>query len=163
MAKTYKSTRKAPSTKVAQFATLYGTGGLSVPALLGISQKLSNEMDFIRLSRAGIKKNAVVSVAKHLGITLEKMSAILHISSRTFQRMKESEPLDIYTSEQTIEMARVLERACRVFESEQEARSWLNAPLKAIGGIAPTDILDTSFGAQIITDILGRIEQGVYS
>ncbi len=178
MAKTYKSTRKItheikadniksnvleePSTAYMRLPTKYNSMS-NINTILGINTSIKNDMDYVTITRNGLKKESIVRVTKNLGITQDKMSQLLHMSARTFQRLNNNEPLDIYTSEQTIEMARVMVRAHSIFEDDATARYWLNSPLIVLGGIAPIDLFDTSFGVQMVMDLLGRIEQGVYS
>jgi putative toxin-antitoxin system antitoxin component (TIGR02293 family) len=60
-------------------------------------------------------------------------------------------------------MAKVIVKAHQVFEDEATAIQWLKSPLKVLGGVSPIDLFDTSFGVQMVLDVLGRIEQGIYS
>jgi len=57
----------------------------------------------------------------------------------------------------------VTAEATRVFESEEKAVEWLRQPCPALGGIKPIELLKTAEGAQLVLDIIGRIEHGVYS
>ena len=50
-----------------------------------------------------------------------------------------------------------------VFESPQTATSWLKRPNRALNGNSPVDLLDTDAGTQQVTELLDRIEYGVYS
>ena len=175
MATTYKSTRKknkeftlseADSTiSLVEDSSLkyYTDSSNYLKGMLGINASITNEMDYIDITRKGLKKDSVVRVSQKLGISQEKMSSLLHMSARTFQRLNDNEPLDIYTTEQTIEMAKVIVKAHQVFEDEATAIQWLKSPLKVLGGVSPIDLFDTSFGVQMVLDVLGRIEQGVYS
>ena len=91
------------------------------------------------------------------------MSQLLHISTRTYQRIKEEDALDIFTSEQAIEMALVLEKAQQVFETDSQVKQWLHNPSLAFGNIPPIDLLDTRFGVKMLMNTLGRIEHGIYA
>ncbi len=172
MAKTYKSTRKSYpvqnikpsgvnepliSMQVMQNPLSY------ISSLLGLAGPVNTEMQYIHASRKGIKKSVLGKLANSMGITQEKMCQLLHISTRTYQRLKEADTLDIFTSEQAIEMAQVLAKAQSVFETDALVKQWLHTPLLALGGTPPLDLLDTGFGAKLILDTLGRLEQGVYS
>ncbi|MDP1726793.1 MAG: DUF2384 domain-containing protein [Bacteroidota bacterium] len=172
MAKTYKSTRKsylAQSINPAQVneplaALQVMPNPLAyISSLLGLSGPVNSEMQYIQASRQGIKKAALGKLAFNMGITQEKMCQLLHISTRTYQRLKDADTLDIFTSEQAIEMAQVLAKAQSVFETDTLVKQWLHTPLLALGGTAPLDLLDTGFGAKLVLDTLGRLEQGVYS
>jgi putative toxin-antitoxin system antitoxin component (TIGR02293 family) len=171
--KTYKSTRKVKSYDTMDKDNyvsiieepIHQAYVLQSPfyAILNISSNLHNEMDLVNLSRKGILKQAVTNMAFKLGITQEKICEILHMSARNFQRIKDNAPLDIYTSEQTIEMASVYAKAHKIFSNEESIKQWFQAPNYALGNQKPLDLLDTSFGVKMVTDVLGRIEHGVFS
>ena len=54
-------------------------------------------------------------------------------------------------------------KAVEVMESEKNARQWLTAPQFGLGGAVPLEYAETEVGAREVEDLLGRIEQGVYS
>jgi light-independent protochlorophyllide reductase subunit N len=103
------------------------------------------------------------TAANAFGITQEKICELLHMSARNFQRIKDNAPLDIYTSEQTIEMANVYSKAHKIFIDEEAVKQWFQTPNYALGNQKPLDLLDTSFGVKMVSDVLGRIEHGVFS
>lgn len=146
----------------------YSTGLYStMVAVLGgqknIAMPLSSEIDLINLSRKGLKKGALNSVADYLNISLEKLSGLLDISLRTLQRKSNSDSLGLSVSEQTIEVAEVICKGIEVFGTKEQFNIWLNTPLIAINGCTPLSLLDTTFGTKIIMRLLGRLEHGVYS
>ncbi len=170
MAKTYKSTRKTypipaiqPGTVNEAIAPYINNPAGYINHLLGLKQTVSSEMQYIEASREGIKKIALGKLAHSMGITQEKMCQLLHISTRTYQRLRDDDHLDIFTSEQAIEMAQVLAKAQSIFVSEVMVKQWLQSPLIALGNVAPVDLLDTGFGAKLVLHTLGRLEHGVYS
>jgi putative toxin-antitoxin system antitoxin component (TIGR02293 family) len=120
-------------------------------------------MDLVKLSRNGLLKQSVTNMAAKFGITQDKICELLHMSARNFQRIKETSPLDIYTSEQTIEMANVYSKAYQIFINEDAIKQWFQTPNYALGNQIPLDLLDTSFGVKMVSDVLGRIEHGVFS
>jgi putative toxin-antitoxin system antitoxin component (TIGR02293 family) len=50
--------------------------------------------------------------------------------------------------------------ACKLFESEEKAFSWLGRPQMALGGKVPPELMQTEAGAKKVKDLLGRIEHG---
>lgn len=170
--KTYKSTRtnnKSYQHNNSELATVnesmvanYGSQN-SLQSILNLTINLQNEMDLVNLTRAGIFKKAVTNMAARFGITQEKICDLLHISTRNFQRIKEDTHLDVYTSEQVIEMAHVYTKANKIFLTEEAVKQWFQTSNYALGNQKPLDLLDTSFGVKMVNDVLGRIEYGVYS
>jgi uncharacterized protein (DUF2384 family) len=50
-----------------------------------------------------------------------------------------------------------------VFEDAQKLKRWLHKENKALNGQKPFDLLNTPTGIKLVNQILGRIEDGVYS
>lgn len=136
-------------------------------AILGgnktIGKPLEGEIDLIGLSRSGIRKSSLKSLSGYLGITMDEMSSLLHTSYRTIQRKEDDELLDVFKTEQVIELAQIAGRGIEVLGSKDNFQQWLHSGLIALSGKRPIDFLDTSFGIRMLYRLLGRIEHGVYS
>jgi len=128
-----------------------------------IKKTFSGDFDLIDISRTGIKKSTLKSLARYLGVTMETMSGLLHSSYRNIQRKDEDELLDTLKTEKVLELAALAQRGIEVIGDKESFAEWLHSPLISLNNKTPLDFLDTSFGIQMITKILGRLEQGVYS
>jgi putative toxin-antitoxin system antitoxin component (TIGR02293 family) len=94
--------------------------------------------------------------------SLSEWSKILHISERTMQRYEtENKTFDPVQSEKIIQIAMLHKYGISVFGNSENFHTWLYAKNIALGGISPKDLLDSSFGIDLIKDELGRIEHGV--
>jgi putative toxin-antitoxin system antitoxin component (TIGR02293 family) len=62
-----------------------------------------------------------------------------------------------------VRFARLLGHAVHLFGSVEEARRWLKAPQRGLGGAVPLDYAQTEAGAREVENLLGRIDYGVYS
>jgi putative toxin-antitoxin system antitoxin component (TIGR02293 family) len=128
-----------------------------------ITQPIGGELDLINLSRKGVRKSSLKSLSNYLGITMDHMSDLLHTSHRTIQRKDDNELLDVYKSEQTIEVAEVVSRGLDIFRSKEKLQQWLHTSILALGNRKPIEFLDTSFGVKLVYRALSRLEYGVYS
>ena len=128
-----------------------------------VKKSLAGAFDLISLSRTGIKKSTLKSLADYLGITMETMSGLLHSSYRNIQRKNDEELLDTLKTEKVLELAAFAQRGIEVIGNKESFAEWLHSPLISLGNKTPLHFLDTSFGIQMVTKILGRLEQGVYS
>ncbi len=113
--------------------------------------------------RAGLKFSALESVLRRYRIPLSQMQVLLDISDRTLARRREQKILSKAESDRLYRVARVAVRAEEVLGSSQTAERWLKEPIPALGFETPLSTLDTDEGAQMVSDILGRIEHGVFS
>ncbi|MBA2562091.1 MAG: DUF2384 domain-containing protein [Chitinophagaceae bacterium] len=128
-----------------------------------LSKAISGDLDLINLSRSGVKKSSLKSLSNYLGISMDKMSSLMHTSYRNIQRKDDNELLDVYKSEQAIEVAQVISKGLEIFGTKENMQQWLHSNIIALGDKKPIDLLDTSFGIRMIYRVLGRLEHGVYS
>ena len=139
----------------------------SLKVILGgnksVPKTISSDMDLINLSRHGVRKSSLKSLAGYLGITLEKMSSLVHSSHRNIQRKDEDELLDTLKTEKVLELAAFIKRGIDVIGTEEAFKEWVHSPILALGNRKPIDFLDTTFGIQMALKVLGRLEQGVFS
>jgi putative toxin-antitoxin system antitoxin component (TIGR02293 family) len=151
------------SSIVSEAAVQYDTLRVIMGGNKSVPKTISNEMDLINLSRHGVRKSSLKSLAQYLGITMDKMSSLLHTSHRNIQRKDEDELLDTLKTEKVLELAAFIQRGIEVIGSGDGFREWLHSPILALGNRKPIDFLDTTFGIQMALKVLGRLEQGVYS
>ena len=127
-----------------------------------IGQTINNDIDLIEITRRGLPKSVLRTISNILSISMEKMSELLHVSYRTIQRKSDNDLLNVYSTEQILEIAEVISRGIEVLGSIEDFSIWLRKEIRALNYAKPLDFLDTSFGTGLIKDTLGRIEQGVY-
>lgn len=140
--------------------------GLAV--LLGgstlVKQPIRSEFDLIALSNQGLQKASLDALIGHMGMTKKNFAEnILHLSVKTLERKKDNEKLDRQTSSHIIEVAKVVEHAFEVFESGDKVQGWLNTPNRALNNFKPIDLFYIPTGLAMVDNVLGRIEEGVYS
>lgn len=128
-----------------------------------VLKPISGDADLVDLSRNGVRKSSLTSLSSYLGITMDALSGILHSSHRNIQRKDDNELLDVYKSEQAIEIAQVISKCLDIFGTKENMQQWLSSSVIALGGKRPIDLLDTSFGIRMIFTVLHRLEHGVYS
>ncbi len=128
-----------------------------------VAYKASNEMQMVETARSGISKQTLVNISKLSGLSIKEMAELLPVSLRTIQRYKNEDILEPAVSERVLLIAEVLAKALDVFGSLEDLQHWLHTPSIALDRQTPISLLDTSFGARLVTDQLGRIEHGIYS
>ena len=130
--------------------------------VLGV--KVTSQLDFVPLLRAGLPWESFELATRALGLTLEEASASLRLPARTLARRKRGAGrLAPQESERLLGMASVSARTLEVFGSPDKARRWLKGASRALGGVTPLSLLDTDVGTQAVEDELTRIEHGVHS
>jgi putative toxin-antitoxin system antitoxin component (TIGR02293 family) len=148
--------RRALMTSLA--AVLDLTGALDL-----LSPEPTNQLALVKFVRIGVPWHSFERVLEKLSLTSEAAANALHIPQRTLARRKKEQRLDAFESERFLRLVRIAARAEDVLGSLEKAKRWLSSPNRALGGEVPISLLDTDIGAQAVDDVLGRIEDGVYS
>jgi putative toxin-antitoxin system antitoxin component (TIGR02293 family) len=125
--------------------------------------KVRNTMDLVGLSKRGVPKSALSRLAKEFGFTTVRMAAFLPVTERTIQRYRPKQYFKTHVSEQILELAELAAYGLEVFDDRKQFLGWLNEPIRALGGRAPVELLDTRFGVEMVRNELIRIEYGVFS
>ena len=133
-------------------------GGQSV-----LRERLADYAAVIHRARAGLPFAALDAVAKRYGVPVTRLAAILGLPARTLARRKKERRLSAEESDHLVRLARVAAMAEDVLETRDNATEWLRTPNRALGGVAPIDLLGTDLGAGQVETILVRIDYGVYS
>lgn len=124
--------------------------------------KLVDTVELLKLSRKGITYALFEEIVKSSIYTTKEWSKFLHITERTIQRYKkEKRTFESLQSERIIEIAKLQLKGKEVFGSKEYFDEWMNSKIIALGNIRPVELLDSSFGIDLLMDELGRIEHGV--
>ena len=117
----------------------------------------------IEVLRVGLPVRELDDLQASLAVPMDKLVPMLGISKATLHRRKAGGRLGQAESDRVVRFARMMGKAVEVLESEDNARQWLTAPQYGLGGAVPLEYAETEVGAREVEDLLGRIEQGVYS
>ncbi|QMW04729.1 type II RES/Xre toxin-antitoxin system antitoxin [Spirosoma foliorum] len=120
-------------------------------------------LQLIDRSRQGLSGVETSRVAGLLSVTDKEMARLLNQSVATFHRQVKLQQLDAATSERLLLLARLATYGTTVFQDKGKFTRWLRRPLRLLNDRPPLDLLDSSTGVQLVEDILGRIEYGVFS
>jgi putative toxin-antitoxin system antitoxin component (TIGR02293 family) len=129
--------------------------------ILGIPDSIDADVQAVR---QGFSIESFKRVASYYQLSDADLSKVVGTSVRTIVRLqKEDKPLNATWSDRLYRMARVAAQAQDVFESADTATSWLKRPNRSLNGHAPVELLDTDAGTEQVSELLDRIEYGVYS
>jgi len=126
-----------------------------------LGHRLRSRMDFVELGGAGVTKDAASHLAKYLSLSLTGIARLLPVTPRTLQRYGARKRLSPAVSEQVLQLAEVVATGTEIFRDRESFISWLSLPSAALGGKKPLDLLSSRFGAEMVTDELGRIAHGI--
>jgi putative toxin-antitoxin system antitoxin component (TIGR02293 family) len=125
-----------------------------------LNSPLNNSLDQIHLIENGIPRKSLLKLIENISFSLKDMAELLHVSEKTLKR---NELLDTPLADQIMQLAILFTRGFEVFGSKQDFLEWIDLENQALANKKPKEFLGTSVGRQLIEDILGRVEYGIYS
>ncbi|MBA2434152.1 MAG: DUF2384 domain-containing protein [Verrucomicrobiota bacterium] len=117
----------------------------------------------IQVVQEGLDFAELESLREQLDLPLDRLASQLGLARATLHRRKASGRLTSNESDKVLRFARLLGQAVQLFGGIEEARQWLKAPQRGLGGAVPLDYAQTETGAREVENLLGRIDYGVYS
>lgn len=130
--------------------------------LLGISGSPS-AIEVVDLLEKGLTKQNYQKAKDVTGFSHQDMASILSISTKTLESKKNKDRLSDTASERLLKLAELTAQGIQVFNSGDLFREWLQKPLRPLGGKRPMDLMVNMYGLDMVKNLLGRIEHGVYS
>jgi putative toxin-antitoxin system antitoxin component (TIGR02293 family) len=119
--------------------------------------------DIIDTIRLGLPKAGVDAFLEKTSVDREKLSQVLHISTRQLNRYKPEQRLSPEQSNFLYEVTRIYTRALDILGDKATAEHWLAREQLALGNHTPLQLLDTTEGVRLVDDLLSQIEYGFYS
>ena len=120
-------------------------------------------MEFYDAVKAGVPKLSVDNLADVMDIPMTTMANLLNLSYKTLTRKNKKDLLDPVVSSHTYEMSDIIAKGLAVFEDGAKLNRWLHKDNRALKGKKPFDLLNTPTGIRLVGQILGRLEEGVYT
>ncbi len=114
-------------------------------------------------AKKGMSKSDFLQIVAYTGLNLTEFSKLLPVTKRTIEKAKDAALLSPVVSDRVLQIAALYQYGSEVLSDIQSFREWMHSPLIALGGQKPLDYINNDTGISIITDILGRIEHGIYS
>jgi len=128
-----------------------------------MTSKPTSHLDFLTAGSRGIPKLSVTNLSEVLNVPMKDMAVLLNLSYKTLGRKKETDPLDTLASSLSIEIANTITKGLSVFEDSDKFNRWLHKENRALKGQMPFNLLNTPTGIKVVNQVLGRIEEGIYT
>lgn len=130
---------------------------------LTYEQFLEDKMLIIFAIRAGIPYTLFDLIQNYSPFSENDWANFLGVSTKTLQRYKATsehhfKPMH---SEKIIEVAEVTKLGLEVFGNLEKFKLWLITPNYALGSLKPLELLEDSYGKELIIGELTRINHGI--
>ena|SRR5438552_2216168 len=118
----------------------------------------------VNMLRDGVDIAYFYNLSSRINFSLEDWSSFLHLSERTLQRYKkENKHFDTIYSERIVQIDLLYKKGAEIFGSEDNFHTWMDTKSIPLGGVKPKELLDTTYGINLVADELGRIEHGIFA
>jgi len=129
-------------------------------------KSITSKLDVHEVIRKGLPGGVLTYMVKHTH-TMKPVDVgqAVGVSIRTVQR-RTGNPQKLLSQDQSgraWKFAEVLTTATKVFGSQAGAEKWLTTPAVALDQRRPVDLLSSPAGVEMVEQLLGRLEYGVYT
>lgn len=123
---------------------------------------LSDKMLMISVIREGVPYALFNLIQSHAPFSEEEWARFLNISTKSLQRYKQSsKPFKPLQSEKILELAEVTYVGLDVFGNMEKFKLWLDTPNFSLGNLKPIELLNNSYGKEMVLGELVRINHGI--
>ncbi|GLT19623.1 hypothetical protein GCM10007938_34050 [Vibrio zhanjiangensis] len=128
---------------------------------LGIEDAKTARTDAVH---QGFKPEVYYKVLEKTQLSQNEFYNVTHIPVSTIKRrLKKEERFNPQESDAIYRLAMLIKLATDLFNSEQRALEWVRESVYGLGGKRPLDMVSTTVDYEIVKDLIGRVEHGVFS
>ncbi|MGH9898894.1 MAG: type II RES/Xre toxin-antitoxin system antitoxin [Pyrinomonadaceae bacterium] len=130
--------------------------------LLGLSD--FNAQSLLKKVEQGFSFRVFEHLQRNMALPKYELADLIMIRPRTLNRRKDEGRLQPDESDRLLRASRIFGRALELFNGRAEAaRRWLASAQPALNGETPLNVAKTDIGAREVENLIGRIEQGVFT
>lgn len=112
----------------------------------------------------GFKPTVYRNIIEKTRLSQSEFHSITLIPISTIKRrLKNNERFSTQESDVMYRLAMLIKLATDLFDNEQRALEWIREKVYGLNGKRPIDMISTTADFEIVTDLIGRIEHGVFS
>ncbi|GJM61253.1 antitoxin Xre/MbcA/ParS toxin-binding domain-containing protein [Persicobacter sp. CCB-QB2] len=125
---------------------------------------MEDKLQVAKAVRHGVSFPLFEEIRGNSPLSDKQWANLLGVNIRTFQRYLKDEDhiFNSLQSERIFELAEVFTAGNALFDEEAHFLQWLQLPCLALGGEAPIQLLDSSYGKDLVMAELNRIEHGIF-
>ncbi len=126
---------------------------------LGIGEKTR-----IRAVHQGFKPDVYRNIIDKTKLSQNAFQRATRIPVSTIKRrLKNDERFSVQESDAMYRLASLLKLATEMFDDEDRALEWINEEVYGLDGKRPLDMVSTTADFEVVKDLIGRIEHGIFS
>ncbi|WP_404415053.1 antitoxin Xre/MbcA/ParS toxin-binding domain-containing protein [Marinospirillum sp.] len=128
---------------------------------LGIEDAKTTRADAVH---QGFKPKVYRNLAEKTKLSQSEFCKITHIPLSTMKRkLTNDERFSTQESDAIYRLAMLIKLATDLFSDEKKALDWIRESVYGLGGKRPLDMVATTVDFEMVKDLIGRVDHGVFS
>ena len=127
-----------------------------------LRRRASTLLELHDATKRGLHVLVIEALSKSLNASRDELLEVLAVSLRTLTRRQKEGVLSPEESDRVLRLARVAAQSEEVLGGREDAVNWLHRANRSLGGHKPLELVGTDAGAELVVDVLGRLEHGVF-
>jgi putative toxin-antitoxin system antitoxin component (TIGR02293 family) len=112
----------------------------------------------------GFKPTVYRNIIDRAEISQNEFHLVTHIPVSTIKRrLKNKERFSTQESDVMYRLALLIKLATDLFANEKRAQEWMRESVYGLEGKRPFDMVSTTVDFEVVTDLIGKIEHGVFA
>ncbi|MFH4509891.1 antitoxin Xre/MbcA/ParS toxin-binding domain-containing protein [Vibrio alginolyticus] len=129
--------------------------------MLGIEDAETGRTDAVH---KGFEPKVYRNIVERVKLSQSEFQNVTLIPVSTVKRrLKNDERFNTQESDAIYRLAMLLKLATELFDDEERALTWMRENVYGLGGKRPLDMVSTTVDFEIVKDLIGRLEHGVFS
>ncbi len=129
--------------------------------MLGIEDAETGRTDAVH---KGFEPKVYRNIVERVKLSQSEFQHVTLIPVSTIKRrLKNEERFNTQESDAIYRLAMLLKLATELFDDEERALGWMRENVYGLGGKRPLDMVSTTVDFEIVKDLIGRLEHGVFS
>ncbi|HCZ9271805.1 TPA: DUF2384 domain-containing protein [Vibrio alginolyticus] len=129
--------------------------------MLGIEDAETGRIDAVH---KGFEPKVYRNIVDRVRLSQSEFQHVTLIPVSTIKRrLKNDERFNTQESDAIYRLAMLLKLATELFDDEERALKWMRENVYGLDGKRPLDMVSTTVDFEIVKDLIGRLEHGVFS
>lgn len=112
----------------------------------------------------GFEPQVYINILEKANLSQSEFHHVTHIPISTIKRrIAKGERFSMQESDVMYRLALLVKLATDLFDDEERALEWLKESVYGLAGKRPLDMISTTADFEVVRDLIGRIEHGVFS
>lgn len=125
-------------------------------------QKATSFIQVAKLVEAGISCKEVQPLINYLGFNVPEIAKTAAVSASTVSRWKPDSSIGVTGASQFFKIDQIVRKGIALFGGQNEFKSWLSSENRALGNVAPVELITSQVGIDLVDEALDALDYGTF-